>query len=220
MPEISIRKYQPQDESAIQAITYQTGFKGQGLVGRDFIEDQRLWFTIFMYYYIRYEPENCFVAVESANDHTFGYICGTPDTGAQVKCFNRKIVPRIIARLFTTTIWRYPRSFWNCLRMLPMLEDLDSNEVGWIAGEFPGHLHINLLPEYHRQGIGSRLMMKFEEHLRALGVTGVHLETSNHNEKAVPFYYKHGYSLIREVGPVRHPLLDDLYLLTFAKMLD
>ena len=219
MPEICIRKFQPQDEFAIQAITYQTGFKGQGLVGRNFIQDQRLWFTIFIYYYLRYEPENCFVAVEFANDHTLGYICGTPDTHAKVTCFNRKIVPRIIGRLFTYTIWRHPRSFWNCLRMLPMLDDLDSNETGQIAEEYPGHLHINLLPEYHRQGIGSRLMTKFEGHLRALGVTGVHLDTSNHNEKAVPFYHKHGYTIIREVGPVRHPLLDDLYFLTFAKKL-
>ena len=49
MPDFTIRKYQPRDELALQDITYETGFKGQGLSGMDFVNDRRLWFLIFIY---------------------------------------------------------------------------------------------------------------------------------------------------------------------------
>jgi len=217
MPNTTVRKYQPRDEPAIQAITYQTGFKGKGLAGRNYFDDQRLWFMIFIYYYVRYEPEHCFVAVDTATDDLIGFICGTPDTHTQAQRFKRKVIPRIITRTFFYTSWRYPRTFRNCLKMVSMLKFQDPAAEAQIVAQYPGHLHINLLPDYHRLGLGSQLITTFEDHLRALGVPGLHLETTKHNHKAVPFYKKHGYSIVREVGPVRHPLLEDLYFLTFAK---
>jgi ribosomal protein S18 acetylase RimI-like enzyme len=219
LTEINIRKYQPGDEPAIQDITYQTGFKGQDLEGRNFIDDQRLWFMIFIYYYVRYEPEHCFVAVDAATDRPIGFICGTPDTHSQSQRFQQKVIPRIIARTVFYTSLRYPGTFLNCLKMTSMLEIKDPAAEAQIVAEYPGHLHINLLPDYHRQGFGSQLLTTFEDHLRALGVPGLHLGTSNYNHKAVPFYEKHGYRIVRQVGPVRHPILEDLNFLTFAKSL-
>ena len=64
---IAIRPYQQADEAAVENITYQTGFKGQGLEGRDYFNDKRLFFMIFIAYYAHYEPEHFFVAVEDAN---------------------------------------------------------------------------------------------------------------------------------------------------------
>ena len=214
-----IRKYQPKDKAAIQAITYKTGFKGQGLAGRDYFDDQGLWFLIFIYYYTRYEPEHCHVAVEAESDQVVGFICGTPDTHTQVKRFKRMVVPRIIIRTFFYTSWRYPCTFQSCFRMTSMLAFRDTAAEAQIAATYPGHLHINLLLDFHRKGIGSELIETFENHLCTLGVSGLHLGTSNHNLKAVPFYGKHGYKIIQEVGPVDHPLLEDLYFLTFAKSL-
>ena len=219
MPKIAVRKYLTQDESAIQSITYQTGFKGQDLAGRDYFDDQRLWFMIFIYYYVRYEPEHCFVVVDAGTHYPIGFICGTPDTHTQTQRFQRKVIPRIIARAFIYTSWRYPRTFRNLLKMASMRDVQDPEAEAEIADQFPGHLHINLLPDYHRLGLGSQLITTFENHLRTLGVPGLHLGTTNHNHKAVPFYKKHGYKIVRKVGPVRHPLLDDLYFLTFAKSL-
>jgi ribosomal protein S18 acetylase RimI-like enzyme len=216
----SIRKYHPRDEKHIQEITYRTGFKGRDLTGMNYFNDARLWFLIFIYYYTRYEPEHCFVAVDTANDQPIGFVCGTPDTKAQEQRFNRKIIPRLILRGFLYTSWRYPRAFHSLLKMIPMREPQDEQAANQLIEQYPSHLHINLLPEYHHQGIGSQLIITFEDHLRNLGVPGLHLHTTNHNTKAVPFYEKHGYSIIRKDGPVPHPLLDDFYLLTFAKSLE
>jgi GNAT superfamily N-acetyltransferase len=121
------------------------------------------------------------------------------------------------AILFTS--WRYPRTLTNLIRMRGMLEALDSADEAKIAAQYPAHLHINLLPDFQRQGVGSRLITTFEDHLREFGVPGLHLGTSNYNHKALPFYLKHGYQVIQEVGPIPHPLLEDLHFLTLAKSL-
>jgi hypothetical protein len=44
-------------------------------------------------------------------------------------------------------------------------------------------------------------MEKLENHLKKNRIKGVHLGTSDKNVKAVPFYYKMGYSLIYEGSP-------------------
>jgi len=220
MTHTTIHKYQSKDEPAIQAITYKTGFKGEGLEGRNFITDQRLWFMLFIYYYVRYEPEHCFVATAGeVGDPVIGYICGTPDTRTQSQRFKLKVLPRVVGRAFLYTSWRYPRTLLSLIRMAPMMAALDPDAESRIAEQYPAHLHINLLPGYQRLGIGSMLITTFEDHLRTLGIPGLHLETSNYHRKAVPFYLKHGYQIVWDAGPVCHPFIKDLHFLTFAKSL-
>ena len=60
--------------------------------------------------------------------------------------------------------------------------------------EFPAHLHIDILPEYHRQGIGTELITKLESHLRNRKCPGVHLGTSEQNTKAILFYESIGFN--------------------------
>ena len=83
---------------------------------------------------------------------------------------------------------------------------------------YPAHLHIDLLPGTQGQGLGGRLLAHFEDHVRERGAPGVHLQTTNYNYKAVPFYSKHGYELAYETA-IDHPLLEDLRLLAFVKPL-
>lgn len=47
------------------------------------------------------------------------------------------------------------------------------------------------------RGIGSRLMEAAEEELRRLGVTAAHLVTTNDNPRALSFYVRRGYRLVR-----------------------
>ena len=220
MADIIIRNYRWKDEAAIEDITYKTGFKGEDLTGRDFFDDRRLFFMLFIYYYTRYEPEHFFVAVDPSNDRVVGFICGATDTATQEKSFGRKMIPRIIARIFLYTTWRYPRTFKTLLGMMKGMGGLeDRATTATVRSDYPAHLHIDLLPEYQHKGLGTRLMSHFEEHLTRQGVTGVHLQTTNHNRKAVPFYKGLGYAIIHETAVKSHPVFDDLTLITFAKKL-
>jgi len=218
--DIIIRNYRREDEPAVEDITYRTGFKGEDLTGRDFFDDRRLFFMFFICYYTRYEPEHFFVALDTSNDHVVGFICGATDTAAQEKSFGRKMIPRIIARIFLYTTWRYPRTFKTLLGMMRGMGGLeDKGTTAAVRSDYPAHLHINLLPEYQHAGLGTRLMSHFEGHLIRQGVTGVHLQTTNHNYKAVPFYKKMGYAIVHETAAKSHPVFDNLTLITFAKRL-
>lgn len=222
MTDISIRPYRPQDQAALEEITYRTGFQGEDLTGRNFFDDRRLFFLIFIYYYPRYEPQHCFVAVDTRTrtDAVVGFICGTPDTAAQRARFQKKVVPRIALRALLYTVWRYPRTFIALLGMLRLWRELEDGEsAAAIQAEYPAHLHIDLLAEYQSMGVGTRLMGRFEAHMSSLNVEGIHLQTSNHNRKAVPFYAKMGFELINQTPVESHPAFDHLLLLTFAKKL-
>lgn len=221
MDDVIIRNYRLEDEAAVEDITYRTGFQGEDLTGRNFFDDRRLWFLMFNYYYARYEPEHYFVAVDASSDAVVGFICGTTDSAAQQRSFQRNVIWRIGTRVFLVTIWRYPRTFVNMLNMgRAMMSSLgDGEATAAIQADYPAHLHIDLLPERQRRGVGTRLMQHFEAHLIRHGAKGVHLQTSNHNRKAVPFYKKLGFAIVAETEIKSHPALDDMKLLTFAKKL-
>jgi ribosomal protein S18 acetylase RimI-like enzyme len=220
MNTLAIRKYQPNDLIAVKEITYRTGFKGEDLTGRNFIDDKYLFFLIFIGYYPRYEPEHFFVSTDTHTNDLVGFICGTPDTAAQGRRFRWKIIPRLIFRGITCTTWRYPRTLKMLFQMSSMRHYFDAEVIKKMQTEYPAHLHINILSEYQRIGLGTRLIHTFEEHLENLGVSGVHLETSNHNKKAVLFYKKMGYTIVYETKVVPHPVLDDLRFIGFAKRLE
>jgi ribosomal protein S18 acetylase RimI-like enzyme len=218
---ILIRSYYGQDEGAIEEITYRTGFQGDDLTGRRFFDDRRLFFLIFIYYYTRHEPQHCFVAVDSADDAVVGFICGTPDTAVQEVRFLKTTAWRIPLRVFFYTIWRYPKTFLTFLRLVNMARYLDRGKsVARLEADYPAHLHMNVLPGYQAQGIGTQLMQRFERHMMALDVRGIHLQTSNHNHKALPFYKKMGFAIVSETRADAHPAAEGLVLLTFAKRLD
>jgi len=67
--------------------------------------------------------------------------------------------------------------------------------------DYPAELHINLLPAWQGRGLGGRLMKAFLDGLRAEGVRGVFLQTSDRNLKAVPFYERLGFVLLRAGEP-------------------
>jgi ribosomal protein S18 acetylase RimI-like enzyme len=218
MNQFSIRKYEKSDRNAVREITYRTGFKGEDLTDQGYCDDRELWFLIFIDYYCRYEPGNFFVIQDMATAAVVGFICGTLDTRAQKARFWKTMTWRIALRAFLVTSWRYWRSFKNLIAMQGMAGADDRELALSIQRQYPAHLHINVLPEYHGMGLGTLLVTHFENHLVAQGVPGVHLQTSNYNRKAVPFYKKLGYELIRET-PVEHPTLQEFSILTFAKQL-
>jgi hypothetical protein len=47
MMEYLIRNFQPEDDNTIEEITYRTGYLGEDLTGKDYIDDKRLLYHIF-----------------------------------------------------------------------------------------------------------------------------------------------------------------------------
>lgn len=60
--------------------------------------------------------------------------------------------------------------------------------------QYPAHLHINILPEYQRLGLGTELVDALKVHLKELGISGLMLCVANDNEKGIDFYRKYGFT--------------------------
>ncbi len=200
-------------------VCYRTGYMGEDAEGR--FGDKYLFGLLFSLYYVWYEWWNCFVADDRGR--VVGYILGTLDTKRQRRWFICKIGWRILARLCLVSWWRYPNVLKILVHLISQIGRTDSVgvvEEDRISEEYPAHLHIDILEKYQRKGIGSRLMKRFEEHVKKHGVNGIHLETSERNYKAVPFYKKHGYKILRVSNGTLWPDARDVRGLLFAKKLD
>ncbi|HSV96963.1 MAG TPA: GNAT family N-acetyltransferase [Spirochaetota bacterium] len=204
------------DAAGIARVCYHTGYHGEDLEGSGRFDDRRLLALLFASYYTLYEPWNAFVAVD-ADDRVAGYILGTTDSRAQARRFRRRMIPRIVLRALAVSWWRYPESF----RALSHFRRISATQGAMddVFEAYPAHLHINLLAGFQRGGAGSVLMELFEARVRAAGVAGIHLSTSMRNEKALPFYRKHGFIQERTLGPGLWPDAPDARALLFVKSL-
>ncbi len=193
MANIIYQNYERHHERAVVDICHKTGYMGEDCTGR--FDDVTLFGYLFCTYYLRYEPDNCFVAIDKGSEKVVGYIIGTLDAGGYPKAFSRKMKWRIVARMVFLTSWRHPRDFRQVLDW----NKHDSSEESHLPDDkFKAHLHINILPGYQRHGIGKKLIELFENRLRSQNIGGVYLGTSNHNTKALGFYEKNGFKLHME----------------------
>jgi ribosomal-protein-alanine N-acetyltransferase len=74
-------------------------------------------------------------------------------------------------------------------------------------------LTLDILPEARRFGLGSRLMQKCEERLRAGGCKQVFLETAVNNDPAIRLYHKLGYQIVRTLPSYYPTHALDAYLM-------
>lgn len=80
-----------------------------------------------------------------------------------------------------------------------------------------GHIiTIDVLPEYRKQSVGSRLLAAAEARLWAAGVSTIYLETAIDNTTAIRFYEKFGYRITRRIPRYYQGKLD-AYLMCKAK---
>ncbi len=215
MTEIQYRRYQKSDQNDVFTICHKTGYMGEDCSG--IFDDVTLFGYMFCYYYIRFEPENCFVAVDSSKDRVVAYIIGTPDAQGYQASFSKKVIPRIILRMIFVTLWRYNKAFKQVLSWNSRHE---TKENSLPNEKFKAHLHINVLPGYQRLGIGKKLISLFENRLKEKGISGVYLETSNYNSKALPFYEKNGFSLHHQSQEDFWSGVTDHKKMTFVKTLN
>jgi len=213
--EIGYRRYQKNDRKAVSSILYGTGFQGEDLAGTGRFNDRRLFALVHTECYVKYHREDAFVAYDKADGRVVGYVLGARDTALHDRLFKRHMVWRITLRSFLVSWWKHPESF----RQARMWSRLRDDMAAPYYTRYPAHLHIDILPEYQRMGIGESLMRIFEEHMASHGVPGIHLITSNRNAKALSFYRKIGYVMLEESAGAYWLDLDGQVSVAFGKML-
>lgn len=217
MNNIIIRNCVKEDEEEILNVCYHTGFFGEDLQDKNTFNDIKLFGYLFCIYYIRYEIDHCFVAEDSKTNKIVGYVIGTMNSKKQKRLFLLKMSCAIFFRVSTYTWWKYPETFKTILFFIT--HGNSNTHPLHINDEYPAHLHINTLPEYQHMGIGSMLLANFEKHAKENQIIGIHLETTDMNFKAVPFYLKNGYNMIYKTESTLWEGIDNSSSIIFVKKL-
>ena len=217
MKDVVIRQCRKEDEAAIVNVCYHSGYMGEDLENKNIFNDIKLFGYLFCIYYVRYQTNDCFVAEDMQKKQVVGYVLGTLDTSKQEKQFLLKMSLRIVLQILSHTVWQYPETLKT---ILFFMKNMNSRKPHNLAFEYPAHLHINILPDYQRYGIGSKLIAQFEKHVQMKNVKGIHLETTSENYKAVSFYNKIGYTLLQSDKRRLWRDADDCQSLIFGKKLD
>ncbi len=209
---MAVRLYHPTDDKAVHQICADTAFFGAPLEA--FFGNRHLFNDYFAAAYTEFEPEHLWVA--EADGRVIGYLMGCPDTARLNKKVQRHILPRVLARL---------------IRGAYRLDAATRRFVGQyvlslVQGQFfhvdltryPAHLHLNIAERWRGRGLGRQLLTAYLEQLRAEGIPGVHLETSDHNTRAVPLYEKLGFRLLdrRPSTLYRQVLPEPVYALAYG----
>ncbi len=66
-----------------------------------------------------------------------------------------------------------------------------------LLSEYPAHFHIDISPAMQGQKLGHELIKTFTDALRTAGIKGVHLGVGGENQRAVNFYKKEGFEILR-----------------------
>ena len=154
------------------------------------LEDDFLLGHVFVGPYAALEPDVSFVATRDGRP--VGYCVATRNA--------QKFYERCEKEWFPTLREQYGQreegdeSFAGFLHW--MIHHGHRPEEGLEA--YPAHLHISLLPEVRKQGLGRKLIQALIDRLQELGVPGLYLEVATANENAIAFYEHLGFHRVEE----------------------
>lgn len=171
-----IRKYENKDFDGVRFACLNSEGTEPDAVMSEFI------LHTFCDYYIEKEPENCFVLDDAGK--AVGYIICTQDYDRYKAVFDKEYLP-LTAHLGEENYKRAKES------------TILQNKYN---ADYPAHLHIDILPEHHRQGWGGKLLKTLSEHLASKGIKGVMLTTGTCNTNACSFYKKYGFTELEIQG--------------------
>ena len=184
-----IRPYHPSDLPQLYRICLQTAANGAD--GSHLFADPDLMGHFFIGPYVTYEPDLCYVLVESGRP--MGYICATGDVPSFRQTCEKYWFPPLRQQYSldeNNALTPAEQEVYSLIH-----EGIDLNDD---VAAYPARLHIALLPPVQRQGGGRQLMQTLINQLQAHAVPALHLEVSRKNDRAIAFYEAVGFHRVAE----------------------
>jgi ribosomal protein S18 acetylase RimI-like enzyme len=194
MSQFVLRPARPEDQAGMYHVCLKTGDFGKD--GEPFYQDDPdALGRIFVGPYLRFELGYA-LTLEDA-DGICGYALGSPDSRRFYARYDREWRPELCAQFPLTpgdpTLWTRAQNVHSWYHH----PDYFCPEP---YGEYPSHLHIDLLPRAQGRGFGRRMMAEVMELLRRDGSPGVHLGVSMMNPTGYTFYQHLGFTDLARVG--------------------
>ncbi|HEY0510545.1 MAG TPA: GNAT family N-acetyltransferase [Thermoanaerobaculia bacterium] len=185
-----IRPYEPRDREAVRAICLSTAYGGGG----DGVIEPGLFVDLMIQAYTDFDAGILWVA--EREERVVGYLAGGFDERRFERIQAWRVVPAAVARSLGRGLLRR-RNLWRLLARLPGFL-ADGRRAGTADDEgtedgYPGHLHVNLLPESRRRSVGARLVERFLAEARSHGLAGVRAVVYETNEPGRRFFERLGF---------------------------
>lgn len=185
---MTIRPFQAGDYDGVRKVFVETAALGNPLA--NLLIDRRLAADFMVRQYVE-NPRNV-AWVAEADGRVVGYLFGAPDVRRHERKALGLLLPREIARaVFSRRFWK--PATWLLAVCLFKTWRRGGFDAGKYHADYPAHLHVNLLREVRRRGLGRRLVEQFESHLRSGGVRGVYATVAENNPRGCGFFEKMGY---------------------------
>lgn len=170
---VTIRNMKIEDRIAVEQICIATA-SAKAKATAESVQSTLLLYADF---YVKNCRDHCFVAVNQ-NGQVVGYILCAPDYTFYRKEFTKSELASLLAKGLNY----FFMGIGEMVAQIPFRK------------KYPAHLHIDILDEYQRQGIGHKLMDALINHLKSQEIGGVVLFVDPNNEKGINFYKKYGFS--------------------------
>lgn len=170
---ITIRPYEKKDFRYIQDICFETSW----LKDKPDYTNRAVVCAMYCDYYLDNEPEYCFVAVDE-NDVPVGYNLCAVDLDTYREQMTENYL-QMVRKLSGSDYYRYAAEI--------------KLEQRYIKQGYTAHLHVDILEEYQRQGVGTKLLETLENKLTQASVEGLYLVCGVKNQAARDFYEKRGF---------------------------
>jgi len=184
-----IRLFRPDDRADVLRIAADTAFFGAPVEA--FMADRLAMQDAFVTYYTDCEPDHLWVA--EVDGAVVGYVSGS--IGGAGTTWGQVRIGGLAAFRFLGGRYRLGRRTYRYIARLIGSAVRDEYPHPDLR-DYPAHLHINLAEGYRGLGLGRRLLQACLDQMTALSLSGIHLGTTNLNERAVQLYERIGFRLL------------------------
>ncbi len=185
-----VRPFAKADLDALYSISLATGDSGRDAAPLH--QDGRLIGHIYSAPYGLLEPELTFVVED--DEGVAGYLAGTADTRAFELRLERDWWPTLRVQYADPS--GLPPEQWTADQKRCFAIHHPSTVPDAVAGPYPAHMHMNLLPRLQGTGMGRALFERWIEQARILGAPGVHVGVSPTNPRGQGFWQAMGLARI------------------------
>ena len=185
----TIRKYKPSDKERLRFICKETTWDDN----KKDVNKLDSIAVIYNDYFTEYESENIFVAVNE-DDIPVGYVI----CSSNFKLFKEKMLGDIKNRVKNT--------------YAPSLLIFYATLISVMITKKPyrTHLHIDILPEAQRTGLGTKLIDALCAHLKEKNIRNVSVLTIDTGSMGYKFYTKYGFRTFSKLTPTRISMTFDI----------
>jgi len=187
---VKIQPAKLSDLDAFYVISLVTGDRGTD--ASHLYEDPHLLAHIYSAPYLMLCPELCVVAEDGKG--VAGYAVGALSTRDFDMRLEKKWWPGLRAKYAAPEL--SDRQNWSADQHRIQNIHHPHKTPPSIVSEFPSHLHLNLHPRLHRQGIGPKLLGAWVKNAKNRGSTAAHVGVNAHNENGLRFWMENGFKPI------------------------